>query len=142
MPSKQRYGFECGTSPEANLFLTDRSCFRPEGLAFSFNGGKDSTAVLHVLLRGVQAWMQARGNRWVPQDGLAGMHVFFFKGESDFQEIDAFIQECDEHHHLSLKVYTCDFKTGLVQMLSERPIKGIFLGTRHGDPNCGEQVRL
>ena len=113
---------------------------RTEELAFSFNGGKDSTAILHLLLAGVQQWCTARSKLWQPESGLLGIHVFFFESELEFPEVVRFVRACDAQHHLRLQVYTCGFKDGLQQMLRGRPIRAIFLGTRHGDPNCRDQV--
>lgn len=112
---------------------------RPEGLAFSFNGGKDSTAVLHVLLAAVKQWRESNNQRWTPADGLAGVHVFYFESASDFPEVEEFVHASDKEHSLSLATYACPFKEGIERMLAERAIKGIFIGTRHGDPNCEGQ---
>lgn len=113
---------------------------RPSQLAFSFNGGKDSTAVLHLLLQGVREWKEANGEKWSPEDGLAGIHTFFFLGKDEFPEVQTFAEECDREHHLSMHTYTCAFKAGLQEMVEHRGIKAVFLGTRHGDPNCKDQV--
>jgi Phosphoadenosine phosphosulfate reductase family len=114
--------------------------FRPDQLAFSFNGGKDSTAVLHLLLEAVQVWQEARGEQWKPSQGLLGLHTFYFETSDEFKEVLSFVEECDVEHHLCVKFYTCGFKEGLTQLLSEAPVKAIFIGTRHGDPNCKDQV--
>lgn len=115
---------------------------RPSQLAFSFNGGKDSTAVLHVLLQGVREWKRENGEEWKPEDGLAGMHTFFFLGHDEFPEVTTFVEESDKEHHLSMHTYTCGFKQGLKEMVEQRSIKAVFLGTRHGDPNCKDQVLI
>lgn len=113
---------------------------RPSQLAFSFNGGKDSTLVLHLLLQAVREWKEANGEQWSPEDGLAGIHTFFFLGKDEFPEVQSFVEECDREHHLSMHTYTCAFKAGLHDMVEQRGIKAVFLGTRHGDPNCQDQV--
>lgn len=115
---------------------------RPSQLAFSFNGGKDSTAVLRLLLQGVREWKQARGEPWSADDGLAGIHTFFFLGKDEFQEVQDFAEESDREYNLSMHTYTCGFKEGLREMVEQRSIKAVFLGTRHGDPNCKDQVKF
>jgi FAD synthetase len=117
------------------------SACSPEGLAFSFNGGKDSTVLLHLLLAGIQRWRHEQGKTWQPEQGLSGIHVFYFLSDHDFAEVVHFVKECNECHSLRLQMYTCNFKEGLEQMLKDLPIKAIFLGTRHADPNCKNQVR-
>lgn len=115
---------------------------RPSQLAFSFNGGKDSTAVLRLLLQGVREWKQASGEPWSEDDGLAGIHTFFFLGKDEFQEVQDFAEESDREYNLSMHTYTCGFKDGLREMVEQRSIKAVFLGTRHGDPNCKDQVKF
>lgn len=50
------------------------------------------------------------------------------------------LKESDSKYHLGVHTYTCGFKEGMQQMVDECGIKGVFLGTRRGDPNCKEQV--
>jgi FAD synthetase len=114
---------------------------RPEGLGFSFNGGKDSTLLLHLLLEGVKRWRREQGGSWNETDGLMGIHTFFFESEDEFPEVISFVKQTNEQYHLHIATYTGGFKEGLSNMLKQLPVKGIFLGTRHGDPNCKDQVR-
>jgi len=79
---------------------------------------------------------------WKPEDGLAGIHTFFFLGEDEFPEVKEFADESNKEHHLNMHTYTCGFKDGLHEMVETRSIKAVFLGTRHGDPNCKDQVYL
>jgi 3'-phosphoadenosine 5'-phosphosulfate sulfotransferase (PAPS reductase)/FAD synthetase len=119
-------------------------CFRvpcrPSALAFSFNGGKDSTAVLHLLLGGVRAWQQQADRPYAKQDGLLGIRTFFFLDPNEFPEIHQFVNECDSEYHLKVHFYSTPFKQGMQQMVNECGIKAVFMGTRHGDPNCQDQV--
>jgi 3'-phosphoadenosine 5'-phosphosulfate sulfotransferase (PAPS reductase)/FAD synthetase len=65
---------------------------RPNALAFSFNGGKDSTAVLHLLLEGVRMWRQEAGQQYKPEQGLLGIRTFFFLTPNEFPEVHQFVQ--------------------------------------------------
>ena len=142
-----RCALDCGAfvhsfpSPRAVSIMGNMATRRDEGLAFSFNGGKDSTVLLHLLLQGVQQWCAQSDKLWAPEDGLLGMHVFFFESQNEFPEVTEFVHKCNTDHHLRLVTYACGFREGLARMLQDRPIRGIFLGTRHGDPNCKDQVR-
>jgi hypothetical protein len=98
--------------------------------------------LLHLLLTALKRWRTQNGQAWAPQDGLLRIHVFFFESPDEFAEVVQFVHQCDREHHLHLATYTCGFREGLARMLQENPIKGIFLGTRHGDPNCKDQVRI
>lgn len=110
-------------------------------MAFSFNGGKDSTAVLHVLLEAVEEWRRQHDAPWAPEDGLLGLHTFYFEGADEFKEVQDFVMACDRRHHLRLAVYTGAFQPGLERILATTSVKAILMGTRHGDPNCQDQAR-
>ena len=92
-----------------------------------------------MLLAAVKGWRENNALPWTPADGLAGMHVFYFESASDFPEVAQFVYDSNEEHALDLVTYEGHFKEGIERMLKERPIKGIFMGTRHGDPNCEGQ---
>lgn len=51
------------------------------------------------------------------------------------------VQECDSKYHLHVQTYTCSFKEGMQQMVDGCGVKGVFLGTRRGDPNSKDLVR-
>ena len=68
--------------------------FRPEALAFSFNGGKDSTAVLQLLLQGVKLWQIESGRPYDATQGLLGIRTFFFLTEKEFPEVHQFVKVC------------------------------------------------
>jgi len=120
---------------------TTRLACRPRGLAFSFNGGKDSTVLLHLLLDGVAAWRGAAGVEADPEHALHGVTVFFFLAPDEFPEVADFVRECDRQYGLRMRTHSGDFKAGLQQILSETGAKAVLLGTRRGDPNCKDQVR-
>ena len=98
--------------------------------------------LLHLLLAATQQWSAESGRRWEASSGLCGMHTFFFESPDEFPEVVHFVKSVNERHCLDIAVYNEGFKRGLQRMLQEKPIRGIFLGTRHGDPNCKDQVRL
>lgn len=66
--------------------------YRPEALAFSFNGGKDSTAALQLLLQGVKLWQIEAGRQFDPEQGLLGIRTFFFLTPDEFPEVHQFVK--------------------------------------------------
>eukprot|EP00850_Spirogloea_muscicola_P022461 SM000296S11296 [mRNA] locus=s296:19799:25288:- [translate_table: standard] len=116
------------------------------GVAFSFNGGKDSTVLLHLLRAGYAASEQTLGDPAALNDFGRGrlvhrIRTIFFESADAFPEINAFTLATAREYNLELDVLRLDFKAGLEVLLREKPIKAIFLGTRLSDPNAvGQEV--
>lgn len=108
---------------------------RTAGLALSLNGGKDSTVLLHLI----RAALSIRKHGGQQIDGLEGIVTFFFDKADDFPDVVQFTKDTDLQYSLKMKIYTSDFFSGLNDLLKEVPVQGIFLGTRSGDPNAGDQ---
>ncbi|XP_031475244.1 uncharacterized protein LOC116247294 isoform X1 [Nymphaea colorata] len=108
-------------------------------VAFSFNGGKDSTVLLH-LLRAGYALHEEQNNRskGIVEGGKSKcpLRTIYFESPCAFPEINAFTYETASTYSLQLEIIRLDFKAGLVGLLKEKPVKAIFLGTRIGDPNA------
>jgi len=112
--------------------------YRTTGLALSLNGGKDSTVLLH-LIRAALELRRQEGCDVEQQGGLGGIVTFFFDKADDFPQVVQFTKDMDTLYSLDMRLYTSDFLTGLKELLGETDVKGIFLGTRRGDPNAGDQ---
>lgn len=115
------------------------------GVAFSFNGGKDSTVLLHII-RAALAQRQrlheaAAGvpNGFCDDLPLGGVLTFFFHHDTDFPEIMEFTHATNKRLGLGMEVLTGDFKQGLEQLLQQTHVQAIVLGTRRGDPNAADQ---
>ncbi|KAG2492852.1 hypothetical protein HYH03_009006 [Edaphochlamys debaryana] len=103
-------------------------------IAFSFNGGKDSTVILHLLRAAV---VQQLGP---DVQGLGGIQSFYFKKADDFEEVKQFVESADAQYGLGVDYLTDpDFKTGLCDYLTRTGVMSIVLGTRRGDPNASGQ---
>lgn len=128
LPAPKLSGEGCEGPAEAAAEAVLSECFSrwsPSEIAFSFNGGKDCTVILHML---------ARSGR------LAGIRVVFFDGESGFPEVTAFMKEME-----ALYGFVCEAlpgpKTGLGTLVSEG-IKAVILGTRSTDPDGRTRLPL
>lgn len=120
--------------------------FGLEGVCFSFNGGKDSTVVLHLLRLAVaqralaeaaaadaplsDAELEAR-----TRELLGHVPVMYFDSHDQFPEVRAFIERCVSDLALSCHVYKCSFVEGVQDVLDKLRIKGIYMGVRGGDPH-------
>eukprot|EP01028_Stygiella_incarcerata_P008108 TRINITY_DN3445_c0_g1_i2.p1 TRINITY_DN3445_c0_g1~~TRINITY_DN3445_c0_g1_i2.p1 ORF type:complete len:207 (+),score=51.14 TRINITY_DN3445_c0_g1_i2:121-741(+) len=106
------------------------ACFRAKELAFSFNGGKDSTVLLH-LIRAV--WKE----KGTP---LSELGSFYIEEDDSFEEITSFVKECSREYGLSLNVCTgVKFKECLKHLVQSTEIRAVFTGTRQNDPS-GEKL--
>ncbi|GIL79130.1 hypothetical protein Vretifemale_8518 [Volvox reticuliferus] len=103
-------------------------------VAFSFNGGKDSTVLLHLLRAAVA---EQNGSE---SCGIGGIKSFYFRKTDDFPDVKDFVERSDELYGLGVAYLTePDFKKGLCDYLSGTGVMAIVLGTRRGDPNGGNQ---
>eukprot|EP00887_Chlorella_sp_A99_P006739 scaffold3.g6739.t1 len=113
------------------------------GTAFSFNGGKDSTVLLHLIRAAVAQHADdaadSTANGVSASAPLGGILTFFFHHDNDFPEVLEFVHATNEQYGLGMRVLYGDFKAGLEALLAETAVRAILLGTRRGDPNAGDQ---
>ncbi|KAL1196630.1 hypothetical protein V5N11_021527 [Cardamine amara subsp. amara] len=112
-----------------------------EEVAFSFNGGKDSTVLLHLLRAG---YFLHKKELSCSNGGLSNFPVrtIYFESPSAFTEINAFTYDAAQTYKLHLDIIRQDFKSGLEALLKANPIRAIFLGVRIGDPTAVGQEQF
>lgn len=113
-------------------------------MAFSFNGGKDSTVLLHLIriALALRTSVEPSNNpksSTETQPFHAHITTFFFHNDGDFQDITDFTHQTNHDYLLHMRVLHGDFKAGLEAFLQETQVKAILLGTRRGDPNAPGQ---
>ncbi|KAK9846826.1 hypothetical protein WJX84_007716 [Apatococcus fuscideae] len=124
--------------------------FGSNSTALSFNGGKDSTVLLHLVRAAVALKAREPQNllasvETAPQDapgGLGGVLTFMFERTDDFKEIIEFGQLSDRLYDLKMNKLQGDFKPGLATFISEHSIRAILIGTRSSDPNAKGQDKF
>ncbi|KAF5189975.1 Fad synthase [Thalictrum thalictroides] len=121
------------------------SLYKFEEVAFSFNGGKDSTVLLHLLRAGyflhIGKSEYTNGNP-ANCNMKCTIRTIYFETPSAFPEINSFTHETAATYGLQMETIRLDFKSGLEALLKEKPTKAIFLGTRIGDPNAVGQEQF
>ncbi|CAH8379753.1 unnamed protein product [Eruca vesicaria subsp. sativa] len=125
------------------IFVITRalSLYSIEEVAFSFNGGKDSTVLLHLLRAGYFLHKKEMG---CSNGGLPNFPVrtIYFESPSAFTEINAFTYDAAQTYGIQLDIIRQDFKSGLEALLTANPIRAIFLGVRIGDPTAVGQEQF
>lgn len=116
-----------------------------EEVAFSFNGGKDSIVLLHLLRAGYYLHKLEQ----VKHDEDLGcnqskfpIRTIYFESPCAFPEINSFTYETAAIYNLQLDILRQDFKSGLEGLLRTKPIRAIFLGVRIGDPTAVGQEQF
>ncbi|XP_048598622.1 FAD synthase isoform X1 [Brassica napus] len=117
------------------------SLYSIEEVAFSFNGGKDSTVLLHLLRAG---YFLHKKELSCSNGGLSSFPVrtIYFESPSAFTEINAFTYDAAQTYGIQLDIIRQDFKSGLEALLKANPIRAIFLGVRIGDPTAVGQEQF
>ncbi|XP_057438284.1 uncharacterized protein LOC130730322 isoform X2 [Lotus japonicus] len=112
-----------------------------EEVAFSFNGGKDSTVLLHLLRAGY--FLHKEGQNSANGDLKDfPIRTIYFESPCAFPEINSFTYDTAATYGLQIDTIRLDFKSGLEALLKEMPIRAIFLGVRIGDPTAVGQEQF
>ncbi|XP_047330924.1 FAD synthase-like isoform X2 [Impatiens glandulifera] len=113
-----------------------------EEVAFSFNGGKDSTVLFHLLRAGYYLHQCEKSVPTLDTDIKYPVRTIYFESSSAFPEINSFTYEIAASYGLQLDILRQDFKSGLEGLLKSTPIRAIFLGVRIGDPTAVGQEQF
>ncbi|XP_053693454.1 FAD synthase-like isoform X2 [Sabethes cyaneus] len=93
----------------------------------SFNGGKDCTVLLDIVMARFQKVKQEDCN----------VRCIYIQPSKPFEEIDVFVEKCMHHYGINIQVIKGTVKSVLHQLCKETPnIKACLMGTRNTDPHC------
>jgi FAD synthetase len=106
-------------------------CFNLDKIIVAFNGGKDCTLILYLIVSRIRRIRTTRGS-------LRLMYLREPQGET-FQEVQDFVEKTKAFFGLpSIEVDDGDMRAGLEQIVRAHPeVQAIFMGTRSTDPNAG-----
>ena len=100
-------------------------------LLVAFNGGKDCTLMLEVIVRVTRQLPKIRGS----------LRLMYIRDPPDetFEEVSEFVERTKLKYGMeSIEVSNGSMRSALEQIVREHPeVKGIFMGTRSTDPNAG-----
>eukprot|EP00802_Teleaulax_amphioxeia_P013664 Tamp_13717.p1 GENE.Tamp_13717~~Tamp_13717.p1 ORF type:complete len:529 (-),score=121.49 Tamp_13717:105-1640(-) len=107
--------------------------YGPERTVVSFNGGKDADVVLHL--------MRAASAKYCADNGLGERPpLVYFEDPKEFPEVEAHVASAVDRYGFRMLRYSSGLKAGLADLVDQSPRTLAFvLGTRQGDPNCGDQ---
>jgi len=131
-------GYISGKLASAMEILSDAlRLYGPEQLFSSYNGGKDAVVIMHLLRAAVAKYSQERGVASKPK-------FIYFTVKDEFPEVVSHIAETEQRYALDLIRYDSGIVSGLSQHVASMQTAGLrspafVLGTRRGDPNCGNQ---
>lgn len=109
------------------FFAETLQIYGVEELIFCFNGGKDCTVLLDLLMR------------YLRQENISSgdIPMLYIKSGDSFPEIDEFVERCVRNYRVQLVQYEGTLKEALTHMSSDMPrIKAVFVGSRNTDPYC------
>ena len=99
--------------------------YGPSRLVLSFNGGKDATALLH-LVRAV--FTRDCGPGCSPR-------CVFWHNAGSFPEAEAFVEDTARRYRLDVVRYDGTYLDGMRDAVERLGVAAVLLGTREADPN-------
>lgn len=100
--------------------------YSPENVFISFNGGKDCTVLLHLMLVVLEKKYPSYTNQPI---------CLYVQSECPFPEQDNFIKSCQQLFNLEIICIKSNIKEALHIILSKKPnLKACLMGTRRTDP--------
>ncbi|NXG02797.1 FLAD1 synthase, partial [Sakesphorus luctuosus] len=95
-------------------------------LCVGFNGGKDCTALLHLIHAAVQRRFPARQER---------LQVLYIRTVSPFPEMEQFIQATVQRYKVQLCTVEGTIQEALAHLKEQQPqLEAVLMGTRRTDP--------
>ncbi|NXW85849.1 FLAD1 synthase, partial [Alopecoenas beccarii] len=95
-------------------------------LCVGFNGGKDCTALLHLVHAAVQRRYPARQEK---------LQVLYIRIVSPFPEMEQFIQATVQRYGIQLCTVEGSMREALARLKEQRPqLEAVLMGTRRTDP--------
>jgi len=99
--------------------------YKLEGVALSFNGGKDCCVLLHLLYMILSK-----------HNSFSRLKILYFnQSENSFPEVDSFVHKCTDIYNANITFVTVPVKQALAELV-EQGVKGVFMGTRSTDPRA------
>lgn len=105
--------------------------FGTDGLAVSFNGGKDACAVFHIV-----RYVLKRRNllELFGSSSSSAVKIVYFEDSDDFSEVLDIMEQYKSTYNVIYTQFKCPFRDGMVECV-KNGMKAIVMGLRMGDPH-------
>ncbi|CAO1404656.1 unnamed protein product [Diamesa tonsa] len=115
-----------------NTFKEALTKYKLNEIFLSFNGGKDCTVLLHLLVNYIKT-IQDVNER-------IELKVIYVQPKSPFDEIEMFVESCQEYYGIDIQVVNGgSIKDVLTKVCNnDKDIKACVMGSRRSDPYCGD----
>lgn len=88
----------------------------------SFNGGKDCTVLLDLLLK----------RCYINESDKLGIKIIYLRQVDPFDEIESFVKECESYYNIEIKeIEISSMKVALTEICKNDPeLQGVLMGCR------------
>lgn len=101
--------------------------YKPEEIFLSFNGGKDCTVLLDIIMKMLPTTVSSND-----------LQCVYMQPNEPFEEVEEFIGHCRKHYGIKIRAMRGSIKTILEKICDENgEIKACLMGSRRTDPYCG-----
>lgn len=129
---------QCNRHVQESLEIVEKSLlqYKLENTCLSFNGGKDCTAILHLV--------HSSAMKLCSNNNEHRLLAFYAQLPNHFDEETEFINTAVKRYNLNLMQYSTDsLKKSLSQFKSDAPnVEAIFVGTRNDDLKPGSVANV
>lgn len=102
------------------------STYRADEIFLSFNGGKDCTVLLNIIIKHLPTLVSS-----------SDLKCVYMQPKEPFEEVEAFIDHCRRHYNIKIRSMRGEIRTILNNICEEdHNIKACLMGSRHTDPHC------
>ncbi|KAK8795631.1 hypothetical protein WA158_000288 [Blastocystis sp. Blastoise] len=107
--------------------------YGPEKLSISYNGGKESDVILHLLRIALVSYNQPETFD-IENLKDAKINSMYFESDDDFEEITQHVISVQENLQMNMIVKNTSFQKGIQDILDNTSVEAILLGNRSTDP--------
>ncbi|GAB0091565.1 FAD synthase [Sergentomyia squamirostris] len=106
--------------------------YRPDQIFLAFNGGKDCTVLLHLVLDHLK-------NEGISQSGL---QCWYFRPDDPFEEVEEFVIFSEKVYNIEIRSVHGTIREALEKICNvqedtgKEQLKACLMGSRRTDPHC------